>query len=122
MLVVSCSGYCFVSLLVTGSKSSTFEQQDKSKQYKRAISAPGHHGGKGQPGPVSEISQNQKVQLQDGGFTVTDIDRGVEGHTEHIKATQVHYMYMGLLYTSELIILAIQLLCFDYSHFALSSL
>lgn len=71
------------------SKSSTLEQLDKSHQYQRTISAPGHHAGKGHPEPTNETSQKQTVQLHDDGFTVTDIESTVEGRREHIIATQV---------------------------------
>ena len=83
------AAHYFVISLLTGSKSSTFEQADKDKQYQRTISAPGHHGDRGQPEPTSETSLGQTVQLLDDGFTVTDIDRTFDGHREHITATQV---------------------------------
>lgn len=72
---------------IKGSKSTTFEHGDKKKQYSRTISAPGHHGDRSHP--IHEGDAKQRVRLESGGFTVTDIDRGVEGNKEHITATQV---------------------------------
>ena len=64
------------------------------KNYQRTISAPGNHGDGRQLEPAKE--SNQKVQVKEGGFSVTDIDRDQTGNTEHIKATQVCTIFLNL--------------------------